>query len=218
MEAYIFDIVEPQEIEEAYMPEIPPETDVTVDRAVVVEIGGLWYVKGYREGKEVLLFGGWEAMEGHTNAVLYDAQGNEVPHDLELDPKSAKLREIGDACTSAIYAGVEIETTQGLERFSLTNEDQINIGNLALQAQEGLPVLYHADGELCRLFAPEEMLALAAAAVMHKTYHTTLCNHLNVWIRRSETPEELDAIHYGADLPNDLAASFALLMGGMSGG
>jgi hypothetical protein len=126
----------------------------------------------------------------------------------------AKIAELGAACEAAIFAGVDVETTQGVEHFALTLNDQTNLGNLALQAQAGATVLYHADGQLCRGFAPEELLAVVAAAIAHKTYHTTLCNHLNVWARRTEDEAELAAIRYDSPLPDDLAASMTALLGG----
>lgn len=134
-----------------------------------------------------------------------------------LTPREAKLAELGAACEAAIFAGVDVETTQGTEHFSLTLNDQTNIGNLALQAQAGAPVLYHADGELCRLFAPEEILTVAAEAIKHKTIQTTLCNHCNVWVRRTEDDAELAAITYGCPLPDDLAANMVALLGGVPG-
>lgn len=126
-----------------------------------------------------------------------------------LTAKEAKLAEVGAACENAIYAGVEVRG----EHYALTLNDQTNIGNLLLQAQAGSPVLYHADGKLCRVYQPDEMIEIAEAAVKHKTYHTTLCNHLNVWIRRTENAEELAGIHYDSPLPEDLAASFSALVG-----
>lgn len=124
--------------------------------------------------------------------------------------KESKLAEVGAACQAAIYAGVDVRG----EHYALTLNDQTNIGNLLLQAQAGEPVLYHADGKLCRVYQPEEMLEIGAAAVRHKTYHTTLCNHLNVWIRRTEDADELAGITYTSPLPEDLAANMAALLGG----
>ncbi len=142
-----------------------------------------------------------------------------APEDIEAtlppleDVRAAKLSELSAACESAIYEGVDVQTQYGMQHYSLTINDQTNIANLAVQSQAGTTVLYHADGELCRPFAPDEMLALAAAAVTHKTYHTTYCNHLNVWARRAETREEPESIMYGCDLPDDLASSMAALLG-----
>ncbi|GHU36663.1 hypothetical protein FACS1894105_07390 [Clostridia bacterium] len=127
--------------------------------------------------------------------------------------KEAKLTEISAACEAAIFAGVDAETSKGTEHFSLTLNDQTNIGNLALQAAQGSPVLYHADGELCRLFAPEEFIAIATAATVHKTIHTTRCNHINVWIRRTEDDAKLDKITYSAKLPKDLADNIEKILG-----
>lgn len=124
--------------------------------------------------------------------------------------KEAKLAEIGAACQQAIYAGIEIRG----EHYALTLNDQTNISNLAVQAQAGEIVLYHADGKLCRPYKPEEILEIMTAAVKHKTFHTTLCNHLNVWIRRTEDAAELEGIHYDSPLPEDLAASMEALLGG----
>lgn len=124
--------------------------------------------------------------------------------------KEAKLSEVGAACEAAIYAGIEVRG----EHYALTLNDQTNIGNLLLQAQAGEPVLYHADGKLCRVYQPDEMLEIGEAAIKHKTYHTTLCNHLNVWIRRTEDADELAGINYNSPLPEDLAASMAQLIGG----
>lgn len=141
-----------------------------------------------------------------------------TPEELEAalppleDIRAAKLAKISAACEAAIYSGVDVQTTFGVKHFSLTINDQTNIGNLAMQAQAGTTVLYHVDGELCRPFYPDEMLAIATAAVTHKTYHTTYCNHLNVWVRRAVTREELASIYYGCQLPGDLADSLKDLL------
>ncbi len=126
---------------------------------------------------------------------------------------ASKIAELGAACEAAIYAGVSVQTQKGNEHFSLTINDQTNIANLAAQAQAGITVLYHADGQLCRPFAPDDMLAVAAKAIEHKTRHTTLCNHYNMWARRVQTRAELMAITYGCPLPDDLAGSMKVLMG-----
>jgi len=123
--------------------------------------------------------------------------------------KDAKLAEIGAACEAAIFAGVDV----GGKHYALALNDQTNIGNLALQAQAGASVLYHADGELCRVYEPQEILAVVGAAIAHKTYHTTRCNHVNVWVRRTEDGAELAKIHYDSDLPKDLADSMTTLLG-----
>ena len=67
------------------------------------------------------------------------------------------------------------------------------------------------DGELCRMFTAAEIGAVGQASIAHKLYHTTYCNHLFAWIRRA-TASELAGITYGAELPEDLAASMQALL------
>ena len=153
---------------------------------------------------------------GWTLRLVAVPQEHDQPD--EPDPYEVKLKEVGDACTAVIYAGVEVETTQGLERFSLTSYDQIELmSQQAAVAAGAEAVPYHADGELCRMFSALEFLGVAEAATAHIFYHRTYCNHLNAWIRRTEDPGMLQEIHYGAELPEDLDANMKSILGAMGG-
>lgn len=129
------------------------------------------------------------------------------PDPVSLEEKrAAKHAEISAASEAAIYAGMDVETTQGTEHFSLTEKDQINLTTAKNEIDKGAPVyLYHTDDTLCRIFTAEEINAIAQAGIAHKIYHTTYCNHLFEWIRRADAAE-LAGITYGAELPDDLAA------------
>ena len=139
----------------------------------------------------------------------------EEPDDRPLDEiRSDKLAELSASCNTAITAGMDVETTQGTEHFSLQETDQINLTTALSAVQSGAAGYpYHADGQLCRLFTAAELQAIAAASVRHKLYHTTLCNHLLTWARRAETREELSGTTYSADgLPDELAANMAAVL------
>ena len=120
--------------------------------------------------------------------------------------RAAKHAEISAASEAAIYAGMDVETTQGTEHFSLTEKDQINLTTAKNAVDKGAAAYpYHADGEMCRIFTAAEINAIGQASIAHKIYHTTYCNHLFEWIRRADAAE-LAGITYGAELPDDLAA------------
>ena len=139
----------------------------------------------------------------------------EEPDDRLLDEiRSDKLAELSASCNAAITAGMDVETAQGTEHFALQETDQINLTTALSAVQSGAAGYpYHADGQLCRLFAAAEIQAIAAASVRHKLYHTTLCNHLLTWARRAETREELSGITYSADgMPEDLASNMAAVL------
>ena len=166
---------------------------------------------------------GWnEANEELAKREAYNGEYTieEVPDDRPLEEtRSDKLAELSASCNAAITAGMDVETTQGTEHFSLQETDQINLTTALSAVQSGAAGYpYHADGQLCRLFTAAEIQAIAAASVKHKLYHTTLCNHLLTWARRAETKEELSGITYSADgLPEDLAANMAAVLAASAG-
>lgn len=145
-------------------------------------------------------------VEGATAEELA-AWEAEHPDPVSLeDKRAAKHAEVSAASEAAIYAGMDVETTQGTEHFSLTEKDQINLTTAKNAVDKGAAAYpYHADDARCRIFTADEINAISQASVAHIIYHTTYCNHLFEWIRRADA-EGLAGITYGAELPDDLAA------------
>lgn len=157
-----------------------------------------------------------ESWDGTYEELLNDVKNNRdnwIKKGFALI-KYKLIESISSAAGKAIISGVELETSKGMEHFSLTAEDQMNIQNLSMQAAAGAEyVLYHSDGNLCRRFSPQEIMLVAQKAVEHATYHQTYFNHLKAWILRLETLEEIEGIDYGAVLPDDLQKSMSVLLG-----
>lgn len=132
----------------------------------------------------------------------------EPPSDLP-GLKEAKQEELSEACHNAIVAGVDVELSDGTTgHFSLEETDQINLTTAYGAVQDGAAGYpYHADGQLCKMYPAADITAISQAATAHKLYHLTYCNHLMAWAKRAETADELAAITYGAELPDDLAAN-----------
>lgn len=127
--------------------------------------------------------------------------------------RAAKLQELSVACGAAITAGCDVTLSAASGHISLTAEDQINLSTATAAVEQGAAGYpYHLDGQLCAVFPAADILACARAATAHKLYHTTYYNHLAAWTRRCETPEELEAVTYGAALPEDLAANMASIL------
>lgn len=144
----------------------------------------------------------------------------DYPELMTLEERRAvKLRELSAACNAAITAGCDVQLSGGSGHISLTAEDQINLSTATAaveQGAEGYP--YHLDGQLCAIFPAEDIQAMAMAATAHKLHQTTYYNHLAAWVRRCETAEELEAVTYGAALPEDLAANMAAVLEAAGGG
>lgn len=125
-----------------------------------------------------------------------------VPTLAEL--QAAKKAEVSAACEQIIYAGITVQLPDGLEHFSLTEKDQINLFGKQAQLAAGADRLeYHQDGHPCRYYSAAEMQQIITVAMEHVSYHTTYCNSLNMWIASAETSEALEAIYYGANVPEE---------------
>lgn len=173
-------------------------------------------VKAVRDGGKATLYladGGMVEFAGVSETAWekFEFEGGSWYQPPLEEVKAGKIADLSAACNAAIVAGMDVETTQGTEHFSLEETDQINLSAALTAVQAGAASYpYHADGQLCRMFTAAEIQSIAQASVQHKLYHTTLCNHLLTWARRAETAEELAGISYTAEnLPEDLAANMA---------
>lgn len=116
------------------------------------------------------------------------------------------LEDVSRKCNAEIYEGSFVEISTGLKKFSYTVEDQQNIQSavaILLQVPE-LPALpYHADGEPCYLMPVSDFLAVYMTLHLRLTQLTTRCNYLNMWIRNTQSKEELMNISYESTLPTE---------------
>lgn len=130
--------------------------------------------------------------------------------DLLSQTKQRKINEISLISQSTIINGVEFNG----KRYRLNTTDQINISALNMMAQMGNKVPYHADGEVCRIFEPEEMIELAKTSTSWIVYHTTYFNLLKHQILEYTTIEEVEAIYYGFPLKEEYQQIIDTIIGG----
>ena len=157
--------------------------------------------------------------DGIPRYKLVDGQAmerteEEIEQDRLPNIKLLKEKQISSYCNKAIIEGMDITTSKGIEHFSLQETDQINLTTALAAVQQGASVYpYHADKSLCRMFTAEEIKNISQSVIQHKLYHTTLCNHLLTWIRRSTSREEIENISYSAEnLPDDLAQNMLSIL------
>lgn len=127
----------------------------------------------------------------------------ETGQNLSLEEmKLEKYAEISAACENTIYRGVDVTLSTGIEHFSLTEKDQINLFGKKMQMMAGNEKMeYHEDGEPCRYYSAEDMQKIIDAAFFYVSLNTTYCNALNMWIKGAEVPSDLAAITWGAEVP-----------------
>jgi len=164
-----------------------------------------------KDGEELICEGTAEALsmqEPQWDGTAWTETAPPLEPDLEL-LRESKMRELSATANTAIAAGFDavIPSTGEAAHFSLQETDQINLATALSAVQQGAAGFpYHADGQLCRLYPEEDIVAVTEAATKHKMYHTTYANHLFAWTKDAETATEIGGITYGAELPETLAA------------
>ena len=136
----------------------------------------------------------------------------------EIDKaRSLKMNELSSLCEEAIIAGVDVETTQGIEHFDMRVNDQLNIESMkaAITVNPDVVLRYHSKGNnLCRVFTAEEINTIYLKFFEHKTYHLTLCNALRVQVSNMRSIDKINAITYAYEsLTGTYKESFDTNMG-----
>lgn len=142
--------------------------------------------------------------------VLNEQTGTFSPNEPGFESiKGSKHEEFSKLCNATITAGCDVTLSNDTGgHISMTDEDQINLMSAMSAVQKGeAGYPYHLDGDLCRMYSAADITIMVTAATRHKLYHTTYCNHLNVWVHRCTTAEEVQNITYGAVLPADLESN-----------
>lgn len=120
--------------------------------------------------------------------------------------KAWKHSEMSSMCQSTIFNGFDVELSSGeTKHFSLTYEDQINLIGKQLQVAQGEEnIEYHPSStptSPCVYYSNADMSKIIETAFAFKSYHSTYCNSLYVWIDNCETKEEVETIYYGIAVP-----------------
>lgn len=117
--------------------------------------------------------------------------------------RQSKITQLSNACRQTIENGFDL-SVHGIQRhFSLTTQDQLNLMDLSTLAQTQSLIPYHADGEECQFYTSQEINEIVAAATEFKIYHTTYYNALKIYVNALETIEEISAVEYGMEIPEE---------------
>ena len=132
-----------------------------------------------------------------------------IPDEEEDNPtldfvRSSKIKEMSYTCNKTIENGFDIEMGDGTHHFSLTSQDQLNLINISSMIAQGVKQFaYHADNELSTFYSAEEMTVIINEANAWKTYQLAYFNALKAYINSLETIEEIGAITYGVEIPEE---------------
>ena len=117
--------------------------------------------------------------------------------------REAKITKMSNTCRAIIEGGFDLELRDKVQHFSLTTQDQLNLISLSAMAQTQSLIPYHADGEECIFYTNEEINEIVETATAFKIYHTTYYNALKGYVNSLESIEEIAAIEYGSEIPEE---------------
>lgn len=121
--------------------------------------------------------------------------------------QEAKVTEMNAAQQTVIQAGVDVTLTDGsTEHFTLTDHDQTSLMGLQTQVAAGadnIPWHTSDQAEHCKYYSNADMALITAAALSCVTWHVTYFRDLRIYIRALQTKEEVQAVVYGMEIPEE---------------
>lgn len=144
---------------------------------------------------------------GNAVHINVDEEVEPTPYEPTIEEVRAEaIKSLNDTTEQTIYAGVDVKTSYGDEHFSLTANDQANIGNIfnaVVMGVEEFP--YHADGKECVIYPKADIVSLYVAMQTLITKLTTHCNLLRQFANSCEDKDAVKAITLATELTGKLA-------------
>ena len=181
-------------------------------------------------GIECATLTGWTTVYRDEGQTVYLSDDSSVYHTPDPDTggeilppepytptleelQAAKKQEVNAACNKTIVEGFDVKLSDGqIHHFTMKEEDQIAfLTCLALISKGETAIPWHPNGsstQPCVFYSTDDMQKITDAAYEHRTFHTTYCNSLKIWVEATETAEELQEIYYGADVPETYQSDF----------
>lgn len=123
--------------------------------------------------------------------------------------RNMKISSLSSICNKQIINGVDIDIDGVIEHFGYSNEDQTNIKELFdLAVQTNVPMYYHSDGNSCKLYTVDQIIAIYTTATMNKMHHITYFNQLKMYLRSLEDSETISGVEYGYELTDEYQSTY----------
>jgi len=121
--------------------------------------------------------------------------------------QEAKVLEMDAAKQQTIQMGVVVTLSDGTTKhFPLEDSDQNEL--LALQSkvmagEENIPWHTSDEAEHCEFYSNADMEIITKTALEYVTWHKTYFRDLRIYIRSLSGKEEVEAVNYGMNIPEE---------------
>lgn len=175
-----------------------------LDKEMTQNISGSSYLNFrtlYRNDEETAKYNGYQLSD---NGSTYTTPEPEPYVPTLEEVQEAKVAEMNAAQQAVIQQGIDVQLSGGSEHFTLTDHDQASLMGLQTQVAAGLEQIpWHTSDETehCKFYSNADMALITTAAMSWVTWHVTYFRDLRIYIRSLHTKEEVEAITYGMDIP-----------------
>lgn len=144
---------------------------------------------------------------GNAVHINVDEEVEPTPYEPTIEEvRKETVKSLNEATEQTIYAGVDVKTSYGDEHFSLTANDQANIGNIFNAVVMGVQEYpYHADGKECVIYPKADIVSLYVAMQTLITKLTTHGNLLKQYVNSCEDKDTVKAVTLATELTGKLA-------------
>ena len=135
--------------------------------------------------------------------------------DILNNTKQSKLTEISKSCEDYIYAGTDVTLPDNtIKHFTYTLADQSNISEMFTAIMAGATEYpYHADGEICKIYTKEQIVAIYGTLSLFKTEATTYHNSLKAQINAMTDADAISAIKFKeTELTGEYLTNYTAMM------
>ena len=149
-----------------------------------------------------------------VNQKALDAFKATLPDSAD-SAKSSKIAEIKKDCEDYIYAGTSVTYSDGTtEHFTYNLAYQSNISEMFTAVMAGATEYpYHADGEICKIYTKEQIVAIYGTLSLFKTEATTYHNSLKAQINAMTDASAISAIKFKeTELTGEYLTNYTAMM------
>nr|DAH10770.1 MAG TPA: protein of unknown function DUF4376 [Caudoviricetes sp.] len=181
---------------------------ITLDKVHDIELGDtIRFVTDIDEELCTLKKEDYKVWECVGNTVHWDKEEAPAPYEPTMEElRSQTINSLNNSVEQTIYVGVDVKTSYGDEHFSLTANDQANIGNIfnaVVMGVEEFP--YHADGKECVIYPKADIVSLYVNMQTLITKLTTHGNLLKQYVNSCEDKDAVKAVTLATELTGELA-------------
>ena len=154
-------------------------------------------------------------VDNQNPPVVIDWEPLPIPILNLTEIKDSKITEIKQSCEDYIYAGTNVTLPDGTtEHFTYSLADQSNISEMFTAILAGATEYpYHADGEICKIYTKEQIVAIYGTLSLFKTEATTYHNSLKAQINAMTDASAISATKFKeTELTGEYLTNYTVMM------